>query len=330
MHIHGGDEMQNGFLPNLAVQASGVMSLICCVSFASITMAESVSAVDYADLSEQQQADVSRFLGWVWGDGRPLDTDRITGIRSEVRHAKYMAVVERLLKVPELGIQLGTKAGKPDKLKIKAPWNFWNNSLPGGNPTDPQFLRDAIRNPNFLAGVIEGEGGRNDNNQLFYIDDHFHGPARMDKLYGLAQFGPERVLQLFELLGETYGFTKTSLRIGGNNQSASTYTYAQIDEARTDLHRRFDAAKSHNQAVNKTETGSYHKLIPTHIYIHPDDWDTLRSYGFFFSGRIPTSPTGTPHRSVADGTLPANDLPLATGTMSFFGQAEIGKGVRNR
>lgn len=322
--------MVNGFVPEFAVQASAVACLICCASIANIAAAESVSAIEYGDLTAQQQADVSRFLGWVWGDGKPLNTDQVTGIRSGVRHAKYMAVVERLLKVPGLGMKLGVKAGEPDKLKIKAPWNFWNNSLPGGNPGDPQFLRDAIRNPNFLAGVIEGEGGTSDKGQLYYIDDHFHGPARQDKLYGLAHFGPERVLQLFELLAETYGFTKTSLQIGGNNKSASIYSYAQIDEARADLHRRFDAAMAQNQAVNRAETNNYQKLIPTHLYIHPDDWDTLRSYGFFFSGRIPSSPTGTVHRTVADGTLPANDLPLATGTMSFFGKARTQKGANKQ
>lgn len=313
--------MLSGFVPELAVLSPRPRYLFSCVLFACVTTVGSASAVEFSELTAQQQADVSRFLGWVWGDGKPLNTDQVTGIRSGVRHAEYKAVVERLLVVSELGMKLGVTDGEPDKLKIKAPWNFWNNSLPGGNPRDPQLLRDAIRNPNFLAGVIEGEGGRNDKGQLYYIDDHFHGPARSDKMYGLAQFGPERVLQLFELLGETYGFTKTTLRIGGNNKSSSIYTYNQIDEARADLCQRFDAAKAHNQAVNQAGAGSYHKLIPTHLYIHPDDWDTLRSYGFFFSGRIPSSPSGTPHRSVADGTFPPSDLPLATGTMIFFGNA---------
>ncbi|WP_144059204.1 hypothetical protein [Rhodopirellula sp. SWK7] len=282
-------------------------------------MAGTSPAAEYNDLTAQQQADLSRFLGWVWADGKPLNTDQVTGIRSEVRHPKYKAVVERLLAIPELGMQLGNTAGEPDKQKIRAPWNYWINSLPGGNPGDPQLLRDAIRNPNFLAGVIEGEGGRSNNDQHYYIDDHFHGPARLDKLYGLAHFGPERILQLFELLGETYGFTHTTLRIGGDNQSSSNYTYAEIHEARADLRRRFDAAKTHNEAVNRTGESDYQKLIPTHLFIHPDNWDVLRSYGFFFAGRIPNSPTETSHRSIADGTFPASDLPLATGTMSLFG-----------
>ena len=319
--------MLDGFVIKPAGLTFGRNYFFACVLFACVAMAGPVPAGEYDDLTAQQQADLSRFLGWVWGDGKPLNTEQVTGIRSGVRHPKYKAVVGRLLAIPELGMQLGVTAGEPDLLKIKAPWNFWNNSLPGGNPGDPQLLRDAIRNPNFLAGVIEGEGDRNDKDQVYYIDDHFHGPARSDKLYGLAYFGPERVLQLFELLAETYGFTETTLRIGGDNKSSSIYTYAQIDEARADLHRRFDAAKIHNQAVNKTGAaknageGSYKKLIPTHVYVHPDNWDTLRSYGFFFSGRIPSSPTGTPHRSVADGTFPASDLPLATGTMNFVGQA---------
>ncbi len=317
-HIRDGYEMRSFLVSKIAVLDLGARCL-ACVLFASVVMAGTAPAGEYGDLTPQQQADLSRFLGWVWADGKPLNTDQVAGIRSEVRHAKYKAVVERLLAVPELGMQLGNTDGEPDKRKVKAPWDFWNHSLPGGNPGDPQLLRDAIRNPNFLAGVIEGEGGRSKKGQLYYMDDHFHGPARQDKLYGLAHFGPERILQLFELLGETYGFTRTSLRIGGENPSSPIYTYAEIDEARADLHRRFAAAKAHNEAVNQEGRTDYQKLIPTHLFVHSDDWDTLRSYGFFFAGRIPDSPTGTPHRSVADGTFPASDLPLATGTMSFFG-----------
>lgn len=328
MPIQVGYEMLSVLLSKLTVLdsrlrclACGQKHLVACVLLASVAIAGTATAGEYSDLTSQQQADLSRFLGWVWGDGKPLNTDQVTGIRSEVRHAKYKAVVARLLAIPELGMQLGNTAGEPDKQNIKAPWDFWNNSLPGGNSGDPQLLRDAIRNPNFLAGVIEGEGSRANKDKLYYIDDHFHGPTRTDKLYGLAHFGPERILQLFGLLGETYGFTHTTLRIGGDNQSASIYTYAQIEEARADLRRRYDAAKTHNETVNQAGGSNYQKLIPTHLFIHSDNWDTLRSYGYFFAGRIPNSPTETPHRSVADGTFPASDLPLATGTMSFLGPA---------
>ena len=167
MHICGSGKMLSVLESVLAGLASELRRLDCermCLSlgvlFASVVIAAAAPASEYDDLTAQQQADLSRFLGWVWADGKPLNTDQVTGIRSEVRHAKYQAVVERLLAVPELGMQLANTDGEPDKRKIKAPWKFWNHSLPGGNPEDPRLLRDAIRNPNFLAGVIEGGGGR--------------------------------------------------------------------------------------------------------------------------------------------------------------------------
>lgn len=273
-----------------------------------------VQAGEYSDLSAQQQADLSRFLGWVWADGRPLDTSLVTGIRSEVSHGKYNAVVGNLLEAG-LGLELGKTNGVPSKIRIKEPWDFWNNALPGGNVGDPALLRDAIRNPNFLAGIIEGEGDTNSADGDYYIDDHFHGPSRLDKAYGLANFGPERILQLFELLGETYGFTNTVLEVGAG-ANPPRYTYSELDAARADLQRKYDAAKAQNDGVNNGNGEDYRNLIRTRIYIHPTHWDTLRSYGFFFTGRIPISPSGTPHRSVSNG--PASDLPLAEGTMSFF------------
>jgi|GEM_PF-6069553 len=287
------------------------LPLFCLLLCALAAVAQ---AVEYKDLTAQQQADVSRFLGWVWADGKPLNTNLVTGIRSEVRHAKYVAVVDSLLEVPGLGFELGNTGGEPDPLKVKQPWNFWNNSLPGGNPDDPKLLRDAIRNPNFLAGIIEGEGGYHEGK--YVIDDHFHGPCRRDKVYGLANFGPERILQLFELLGETYGFTNTTIQVGGG-ANAPIFTYAQRDAARADLQQKYDVAKAQNVAVNEGDGGSYRGVIPVRVFIDQARWDTLRSYGFFFAGRIPTSPTDTPHRSLS-GTQPADDLPLATGTMGFF------------
>jgi len=159
--------------------------------------------IEYNQLSEQEQADITRFLGWIWGDGKP--TNNGSGAKYTSNHSKYNGTINRLAAITIDGNSNPFNFPEGGNLKrLPNIWNYWNNALPGGNPDDPQLLRDAIRNPNFLAGLIDGEGQVvHAPGKQYYIDDQTYFPSHPTKtLYGGLYFGPERINQLFLLLGE--------------------------------------------------------------------------------------------------------------------------------
>jgi len=98
---------------------------------------------DYNKLSLQEKADLARYLGWVWGDGIPGFNG--TGILYKGGNSNYNATVRRLAQIRIDGRT--NPFGFPESGNLKhAPdvWEYWDNSLPGGNPGDPQILRDAM------------------------------------------------------------------------------------------------------------------------------------------------------------------------------------------
>jgi|GEM_PF-2550465 len=109
------------------------------ILFASIAFGSQAHASDYQKLSLQEQADLSRYLGWVWGDGRPGFDG--SGILYKGANSRYKEVVSRLAEIRFDGRvnALGFPTGGDRKL-VRA-WEYWENSLPGGNPGDPQILR---------------------------------------------------------------------------------------------------------------------------------------------------------------------------------------------
>lgn len=238
---------------------------------------------DYFQLDEQDRADFSRWLGWVWGDGIPDNTADLTGIKYTGPSAtklpefdnRYNEFTESLAGTG-LGMLLAN--GGTNTRRIKQPWNFWIDGIPGGDGNS-ELLRDAVRNPNFLAGIIDTEGGIDAGN--YYIDDHFYAPSHPDtgKGWGLRNFGPNRMIQLYHLLGDTYGFEKTFMQIGINNQP--TYTYANPTERQTAID---ELIEKYNSTKAMNENGSA-KIFRVRIYIHSDDWETLRSYGYWIPPR---------------------------------------------
>ncbi len=266
--------------------------------------------VSYAELSAQEQADFSRWLGWIWGDGRPNDLDNFTGIQYTGPNGsqfdnRYKDVVDRLLE-SDVGLVLAN--GGTNRRRILEPWDYWFDAIPGSNPGDPQLLRDAVRNPNFLAGIIDTEGGNCGSSNSFYIDDHTHSPFHPDdtKPWGLLNFGPNRIIQLFHLIGDTYGFDKASLQVGTQGQRYIYGDETQRQTAITELLTKFDLTAQINQAAATNEEA---QSIRARIYIDSADWDTFRSYGYW------TNPSRYPDCNNPVTSLPSNfpliNLPLA-------------------
>jgi hypothetical protein len=270
--------------------------------------------VDYQDLTPQEQADFSRWLGWVWGDGLPNDLNNLTGIRytgpnSSQFDNRYRELVDRLLESP-LGLVL---EGGNNRRRILDPWDYWTDAIPGGNPNDPQLLIDAVKNPNFLAGIIDTEGGNcGSTNNNYYIDDHTFSPSHpdTDRGWGLLNFGPNRMIQLFHLIGGVYGFEKTRMEVGVDQPR---YLYGDEVERNTAILMaidRFNDTKAHNiEALMNGETG---RSLRIRIYIDEEDWDTFRSYGYW------TNPSRYPNCNnsveTINGNLPLTNLPLAEAT----------------
>ena len=273
---------------------------------------------DYHKLTAQEQADLARYLGWVWGDGKPTNTG--TGILYKGGNRNYDATVTRLAKIRIDGKTNPFKFPESGDLK-RAPdvWDYWENSLPGGNPGDPEILREAIRHPNFLAGIIEGEGqGRHsDPTRNYYIADQSYAPSHPDKLYGIANFGPERMIQLFLLLEETYGFSNPAVSIGKNE----IYNYnTQRCEAINKIREEYRIRKVQN------ERGNLQSAFTVKVYIKPPYFDEIRSYGYFSKSRGDYR-TPAPDRDLtiisSDPALPAKNAEV-TGTMNFFNNSGAG------
>ncbi len=255
--------------------------LLLLMSFNSPLFSQSV---EYDALSLQEQADFSRWLGWVWGDGNPIDTDSLTGVRytgpsHEPFNTRYDELVDRLL-LSDLPIVLAN--GGTNTRRFKEPWDFWTNSIPGGAPNDSQLLRDAIRNPNFLAGIIDTEGGNCGSTNSYYIDDHFYAPSHPDttKGWGLLNFGPGRMIQLYHLLGSTYGFEKTSMQVG---ITGDRLVYADEFERATAIQTVVDQYLI-TEAINQSATNNNEaQLLRVRIYVDSSDWNEIRAYGYWNS-----------------------------------------------
>jgi len=267
----------------------------------------SSQSIEYNELTAQQQADFSRWLGWVWGDGKPTNITEETGVRygGPGFSGRYNALMTRLLDA-DLGIVLGD--GGTNNIRIIEPWNYWNDAIPGQNPNETQLLRDAVRNPNFLAGIIDTEGGGCQSTNGYFIDDHYYGPAHPDntKAYGILNFGTNRMIQLFHLIGGTYGFENASMQIGTQGTKYKYGIEAEREMAITELIDGFNNTEANNQNAETIEDGTTKRV---RIYIDVNDWDTIRSYGFWDEpDRYPDC--DQPVVSIPNN-LPLTNLPMA-------------------
>lgn len=286
--------------------------------FATIAFNSHANTNDYHKLTAQEKADLARYLGWVWGDGRPDNSGN--GILYKGGNPNYDATVTRLAKIRFDGKTNPFRFPVSGNLK-HAPnvWDYWENSLPGGNPGDPEILREAIRHPNFLAGIIEGEGqGRHSSpNNNFYIADQSYAPSHPDKMYGIANFGPERMIQLFLFLEETYGFSNPAMSIGNN----AIYNY---DTQRCEVIKKIRKVYRERKAQNKR--GNLQPAFTVKVYIKPPNFDEIRSYGYFSKSRDDyRTPAPDSDLSIisSNPAVPAKNTEV-TGTMTFFNNSGAG------
>ena len=263
---------------------------------------------DYDKLTVQEKADLARFLGWVWGDGRPGYQG--TGILYKGGNPNYNATVKRLAQIRFDGRTNPFGFPVSGNLKLTHVWEYWNNSLPGGNPGDPDVLRDAIRHPNFLAGLLEGEGQIFHSNPSanFYVADQSYSPSHPDKLYDIANFGTERMVQLLRLLAETYGFSNPTISIANRRYAYNT----QLCEAIEHLRDEYDRRRASN------ERGDLVSGFSVKVFINPANFDEIRDYGYFekLDGKYRTPAPDSLLRIIRN-SLPDQNIE-ATGPTAFF------------
>ena len=84
---------------------------------------------DYHKLSLQQKADLARYLGWVWGDGRPGFDG--SGILYKGGNSRYKDVVSRLAEIRFDGKTNPLGFPTSGNLELVRAWDYWENSLPG-------------------------------------------------------------------------------------------------------------------------------------------------------------------------------------------------------
>jgi len=265
---------------------------------------------DYHKLTLQQKADLARYLGWVWGDGKPGFDG--TGILYKGGNPNYRATVKRLADIRIDGITNPFGFPESGDRRLTHAWEYWENSLPGGNPDDSEILREAIRHPNFLAGIIEGEGQvfhSNPDND-FYIADQSYAPSHPDKIYDIANFGPDRMIQLFLLLEETYGFSNPAMSIGKTKYQFNSQRCEVLEKIR----------EKYKESKRQNENGNLQPAFTVKIYIKPPYFDEIRGYGYFEKGDSKYR-TPAPDSDLAiistDDPLPAQNTEV-DGTMTFF------------
>lgn len=272
---------------------------------------------DYDKLTLQEKADLARFLGWVWGDGRPGDDG--TGIIYQGSNRNYGATVARLAEIRFDGRTNPFGFPTGSNRRLTQAWNYWDDSLPGGNPGDPEVLRDAIRHPNFLAGLLEGEGQifHNNPDAPFYVADQSYSPSHPDRSYDIANFGPERMVQLFELLAETYGFSNPSMTIGNRRYHYDSERCQAIE----------DLQELHDQRRAQNESGDLQSGFTVRVFINPINFPEVRNYGYFekFDGRYRT-PAPDSQLQIIRSTR-SNQNTEASGSMTFFDN-EVREGTR--
>ena len=285
-----------------------LLKILVVVTIMSLSGNASGQSSDYDKLTSQEKADLARYLGWVWGDGRPGFDGR--GVLYSGGNRNYNATVQRLAQVRFDGRTNALGFPTSGNLNLTRIWDYWEDSLPGGNPGDPQILRDAIRHPNFLAGILEGEGQifHSNPNADFSVADQSYAPSHPDRIYDIANFGPNRMIQLLRLLAETYRFTNPSISIGDKRYQYNT----QLCEAINEIHDEYDRRRQMNKS------GRLVSGFTVMVFIRPPFLDKVRSYGYFEKPRGDyRTPAPDSQLRITRSSFPDQNTEVS-GPMAFF------------
>lgn len=282
-------------------------ALLPLLMLASIAFSSQAYSSDYHKLTGQEKADFARFLGWVWGDGRSGYDGR--GILYKGGKPEYTALVTRLSEIRIDGKRNPFGFPESGDRRVTHAFEYWYNSLPGGNPGDPQILRDAIRHPSFLAGILETEGQifHSDPAADFYVADQTYAPSHPKKIHDIAYFGPERMIQLVQLLEEVYGFSNPAISVGRTKYQYNTHRSQAFDAIR----RQYSTRKRLN------ESGNLQPSFTVKVYVKAPYFDEIRDYGYFAvkSGKYRT-PAPDYKLRIIRSTL-SDQNAEANGSMSF-------------
>jgi len=264
--------------------------IVPLIFLAAIAFKGHAQEIGYDDLNDIQKAQLARYLGWVWGDGKPGINNDGDGIYYRVFNPSYEHIIKGLVDIEFNGEKNPLSfPDSDDNIKLKRYWNYWHNSLPGGNLDDPQILQEAIKNPNFLAGIIEGEGqqGHQEQFRYFMIADQFYAPEHPDltKAYDVRKFGPERMIQLYLLLKDVYGLDSVFMTIKGKRPTGNELHGCEVIEA---LRIKYDFYKMKNEEAAQDEDLTPEGGFPVKLYVRSSDYEAIRSYGYYPRGNYRT------------------------------------------
>ena len=153
-------------------------------------------SVASANTPDPTTSDTARLLGYLWADGSFEDA---TGVWDLTTPSGGRALIEELVERHN-----GQWVDQADlKFRLPAPYNWtdWKDSLPNDDPR----VSDAVRNSNFLAAVLEGEGAVDG---LIYDQSSCCTPG----------FTQGRLLDLQQLLF-TIGYESAEIHYFGNRDS---------------------------------------------------------------------------------------------------------------
>ena len=168
-------------------------------------------SVASANTPDPTTSDTARLLGYLWADGSFEDA---TGVWDLTTPSGGRALIEELVERHN-----GQWVDQADlKFRLPAPYNWtdWKDSLPNDDPR----VSDAVRNSNFLAAVLEGEGA---------VDGLIYDQSSCCT----AGFTQGRLLDLQQLLF-TIGYESAEIHYFGNRDSGQvTIDSSEFQELRS-------------------------------------------------------------------------------------------------
>ena len=107
---------------------TSIRTLATLVFLLSVAFSSQAQSNDYYKLTSQEKADLARYLGWVWGDGRPGYDGK--GILYKGGNPNYKATVARLAEIRFDGRSNPLGFPESGNRKLNHAWDYWDNSLP--------------------------------------------------------------------------------------------------------------------------------------------------------------------------------------------------------
>lgn len=174
----------------------------------------------------------ARLLGYLWADGKEAD-----GVWDAAAPSAGSALIEAL--VERHGGTWVDRTQLQFRLPTPYEWSDWKDGL----PADDQTVSAAVRNPHFLAALLESEG---------LPDGHVY-----DQFSCCTDFTRGRVIELVALLRERGYETATFIQDGDVNSGSVAISGTDITEVRQQLEFVCPASAAEVRVVGGENYGQF-------------------------------------------------------------------------